>query len=1202
MVLLLGCSGADGKDGADGQNGKDGKDGASCTVADNGDGTKTVTCPGSDPVTIANGADGADGTSCSVTDNMDGTKTITCTDNTTVTVSDAAPCTTSDDGKGNITIDCPGSDPVTVKDGTSCSVVDAGGGTAILSCTDGTKVVISQPIDTHLDPYEDLPGVVPTILSIGGGSNGDGSFKSGDTIGVTFKVTTTSGKLIPLSELDAGGVWMAGPVHNYQHVLPGDAKTPMFEDVVQSAKMNDDGSYTYTFSTPIPDNYGVPLNNTTKFTEGELTGALQAGTYTLAMAFTKSYWVKGQETLDANSTSYNFGLNTTTIETHEIVAEGNCNACHERFGMHGGQFRKTAICVTCHTAGAEDFGSTDAGDATNVTIDFEVMIHKLHNGAHLPSVNGLSTANDGSRVYGAGTPYQVNTKDGLKDFSGITFPSFPNFNIQMPKNSGYSALAQADRTKDNNTRTGVTSCFNCHGDPDGAGPLPAPMEGDKAYEPNDPRACQSCHDDLDYTKPYAKNGSTMAANADPTKCNVCHAVSGGLPGLAVKDAHVHPLLNPAVTPTNVLNITGMGGATGANGNFVLGDAPTITFTAKDPQNANLPITYFDSFSLAFTGPTQARQVVIPGALSASPFDITGRVVASSTTNKGMMSKVYPTGNAVSETLTVEFTSATAFNVSGTVSGPLGSGALPASTSSYPTSAAASSYISNIVLSQAAVPQNITVAFTGPTTYTVTGSVSGAMGSGVLPASLGNTQRFTSSDGSVAFNVIANSTTAFAAGNNIYMTVFKGNASNPGLFAIVAGKTAFAVGDRIHFDFIAPANSYTMNVPMDLQFEYLGEADGSVGQTLTAGNLPVYFGRQTLWERTALVGTGVGTAAATAPMARFVFMSSLEATLANNDYVVFEKGTANEEYSRVSGIDTTLKRLTLAAPLRYAHAAGAMVQEATMTYRQEGAANYYQLNSAAGSVTFNAATTVGNGFIMSYRTAGRFGWKRKFGDTLQSWYYVPLNNEVTGLDATQGDWRGKPLVDGTYTVAIWGYRAIEFQSGSIGAYEWQTYRDTTAPGMKDFLFGATASTIKPYNKIDNAANCNGCHDYISFHGGGRLTADTCMMCHATPGPSVNYRTLLHGAHADTFPVFPNGSAECAKCHGTTDVSTPTSRAHPTQPGTIPSQDWTVACTGCHTAPSALAHAQSMIPPSGVESCATCHGEGRDLDVKQVHRAK
>ncbi|MBK8258170.1 MAG: hypothetical protein IPK82_36575 [Polyangiaceae bacterium] len=1169
VALILGCSGADGK------NGIDGKDGESCSVVDNGDGTKTVTCPGSDPVTIANGKDGTEGTSCTVTDNNDGTKTINCTDNTSVTISDGTPCSVVDDGGGTKTITCPGSDPVVVKDGSNCTVVDAGGGTSILSCDDGTKVFISPPIDTSLDPWEDLPGIVPTILAVGGGTNADMSFAPGDTMGVTFKVTTKSGKVIPLKEIDAAGIWVAGPNTNYQHIIPNTADEIMIIDVLEKATLNDDGSYTYKFDTAIPTDYGVPIHDTAKFTTGELKGPLDPGTYTVAMTFVKDYTTQGQLTQDANSTTYDFGLNTSTLQTRELVTVGNCNACHQRFEMHAGQFRSPTACVTCHTSGAEDEGSTDVGDPTPVTIDFRVMLHKIHNGFHLPSVQGLSTDDTGARVYGTGTPYVV----GEDDYSAVLFPSFPNFNVRMPRDSGYSTLSSANKTKEDNVRTGVTSCFNCHGDPDGTGPLPAPIDGEKAYDTPSSRACGSCHDDLDYTKPYTANGQTMPANSTEAQCIVCHKATGAL--LSTKAVHLHPNLDTTISPVTTLNITSLTGGTGPNGNFVAGDSPVVSFTAKDEMNANVPITYFDSFSIGLTGPTQNRQVVIPGALTASPFDITGRLAAASTTNKGVMSKIYPTGTAVTETITVDFTSATAFNVSGSVSGALGSGALPASPSTFPTGAS----VSNIILSNTAVPQNITVTFSGPTTFTVAGSVSGAMGGGAFPASTSNTVRFKSTDNTVSFNIALGSTAA-AAGNAIYTTVFKGSAANAGLFMIVAGRTSFAVADRFYFDFVAPAATYTMPVPMDLAFEYLGDADGNAGQVFTAGNLPVYRGRQTLWERTALTGAATSTNAASIALARYLFVNTIDPGLAANDYIVVEDGTGNEEYARVSGIDANLKRLQLQSPLRYAHAAGAAVQEATFTYRQEGAANYYVLNSAAGTITLNAAATAGNAFILSYRSDGRFGWKRKFGDTLQSWYFAPLQ-EAPGLDETWGDWRNKPLVDGTYTVAVWGYRSIEYQSGSTGAFEWQTYRDTTLPSLKNFLYGATATTLEPYTKIDNGENCNSCHDRIAFHGAGRLSADTCMMCHATPGPTVNFRTIVHGAHAEAFPVFPNGAGECSKCHGESEAWNPTNRSHPTKQ-TYPAKDWTIACTGCHNSSAAQAHADTMTASSGAEACETCHG--------------
>lgn len=80
-----GADGDPGTPGEEGDPGAPGEDGASCTVADNDDGTATITC-GETEATIATGADG---TSCTVEDNGDGTSTITCGD-TETTVSDGA--------------------------------------------------------------------------------------------------------------------------------------------------------------------------------------------------------------------------------------------------------------------------------------------------------------------------------------------------------------------------------------------------------------------------------------------------------------------------------------------------------------------------------------------------------------------------------------------------------------------------------------------------------------------------------------------------------------------------------------------------------------------------------------------------------------------------------------------------------------------------------------------------------------------------------------------------------------------------------------------------------------------------------------------------------------------------------------------------------------------------------------------------------
>jgi OmcA/MtrC family decaheme c-type cytochrome len=1096
------------------------------------------------------------------------------------------------------------------------------------------------PTDTTLTKFETAPGVNPEITSISGNAPGSSFFEPGETITVQYTLLKDDGEPWDVDEMATARILVSGPTFNYQRVIAEQS------DLASASTYLGNGVWSYTFSTPIPATYLPPYNDTAAFgaDDGELTGQpLLDGTYTVGMYLSWDYSVDGQSGFDdVGNATFDFLVGSTaTLQPREVVAQTNCNECHVELQAHGGRRRSVVLCAMCHTAGSEDRNDPAAsvGDTPGVSIDFRVMIHKIHNGAHLPSVLGVGTNPDGTRNYALPPkPYQlVGFNNSVDDFSHVLYPVWPNLSSPMPKDKGYSALTSAQKSAEDTMRGGATACFKCHGDPDGDGPIAAvPAQGAVSQTQPSRKACGSCHDDIDWDLEYKANNQTMPV-VDATACNQCHFAAGT--PLSVADAHVHPLEDPLVDHGIVVDITDLSGGSGAGGRFLAGDSPTLEFTLKDNAGNDVDLPDMNSSSAILVGPTNARQIVMPYAspngISLSPYDYSGRLAASSTTNKGSMSRVTPTGAAVAETLTVEFTSATDFSVAGSVSGGLGSGTLPGSTSTNPSG----SSLGSVILTSTAVPQQITVVFTDPKNFNVTGLTSGPMGLGSIPAATNASNRFSSvGGGSVSFTISAGST-PFAAGNTFNLTVFQGSAANPVLFAIVAGTSAFASAapepDRFYYEVVPAAASYTLTLPMDIPVEYLGNVSG--GTPLAAANTPVDFGRQTVFEVTA-TASATTLNAGMPVQARFADVLST-AGYAVNNYAVLEPaaGVGTREYLQIGLVEPT--RLGFKTPARYGHPAGVTLSKATLTYRQEGSANEYTLDRTAGTVTPVTGFTNGNAVVMSYRTDGRFGWFRHAGDTLQT-VYQPPPNDSPDLGQDWGEWTGLPYLDGTYTTSIWFYSNIEFPL--LG--ETQTYRSASLADLLDFQYGAaSSSTPEPEDIIASNTTCNACHMTPTFHGLGRAGLEACLLCHGvlgaedtpkyssssapdTTGVTIAFRTMLHKIHrgadlanASTyqvagfggaassyedviFPAMPGKTRHCIKCHG--DGSTvwkegPGDHTHPDQ--ARPTRNWRAVCNACHDSDAATAHIATQTF-QGVESCAICHGPNAEFALEIMHKPR
>jgi OmcA/MtrC family decaheme c-type cytochrome len=225
----------------------------------------------------------------------------------------------------------------------------------------------------------------------------------------------------------------------------------------------------------------------------------------------------------------------------EVVHTDACNSCHDQLSHHGGSRRSVELCIMCHTPQSTDVNSGN-------TVDFKVMIHKIHDGSSLPSVVG-------------GKPYQMGNPANPSDWSTVVFP--------------------AD----------VRRCETCHDQKSGAAQADAYLKN-----PNS-AACGACHDDVNFLSGVNHAGGPQASD---NLCSTCHVPQGELEfDASIKGAHTIPV-DSTSRPGIVVDILKVvnGGA---------GQKPTVTFTVHDFSGAGIPMSVMatspNRISLNMAGPT-----------------------------------------------------------------------------------------------------------------------------------------------------------------------------------------------------------------------------------------------------------------------------------------------------------------------------------------------------------------------------------------------------------------------------------------------------------------------------------------------------------------------------------------------------------------------------------------------------------------------
>jgi OmcA/MtrC family decaheme c-type cytochrome len=373
------------------------------------------------------------------------------------------------------------------------------------------------------------PGLTLKIVSAQIGADG--------TISARF--TATDPKGLPL---DRDGVYTPGPVSTSfvaayipkgktQYVSyttrPSTAANGNGVTLIQAGAdsggtytKNADGDYTYTFKTKAPAGY----DRTATHTIG-LYGSRNLAEFDLP--------VYGADT------TFNFVPDGSAVTvTRDVIRTVTCNKCHQDLAAHGTGGRKSMpVCILCHT-------SQSINPATGNTADMAVMIHKIHTGENLPSVQ-------------AGTPYQFITSHGNADFSKVVFPAYPD----------------------------TRNCTFCHEQTTGAAQSMAYLTPNMA-------ACRSCHDNVNFAT--GENHAGLVQN-DSSHCAECHLPEGETEfDLSVTGAHTIAYFSNQLKGVvfELISVTNAGP----------GLKPTVTFSIKDKSGATILPSTMSRLRLLVAGP------------------------------------------------------------------------------------------------------------------------------------------------------------------------------------------------------------------------------------------------------------------------------------------------------------------------------------------------------------------------------------------------------------------------------------------------------------------------------------------------------------------------------------------------------------------------------------------------------------------------
>ncbi|MEW5976125.1 MAG: OmcA/MtrC family decaheme c-type cytochrome [Acidobacteriota bacterium] len=299
--------------------------------------------------------------------------------------------------------------------------------------------------------------------------------------------------------------------------ITGVTATQASSDSGGSYQQVSEGVYTYTFGRALPSNYDGSVTHTIHLYGRRDLTEFELGRQVHNVEFS---WVPN-------------GGEVTVVR--DVVRTETCNKCHDPLALHGGQRVNVSGCVTCHTPQTVD---PDTGN----TVDLKVMVHKIHNGPNLPSVQ-------------AGKPYQIiGFGQSVHDYSHVTYPQ------------------------------DVRNCEACH---DGS----ASQAMNWLTKPT--RAtCGSCHDSVNFATGEGHVGGPQISD---NLCTGCHLPEGELEfDASIKGAHTIPSFSRDLPGVNfeILEVK----------NTQPGQKPEVSFKITDKEGFPIETSQMNFLNVVIAGP------------------------------------------------------------------------------------------------------------------------------------------------------------------------------------------------------------------------------------------------------------------------------------------------------------------------------------------------------------------------------------------------------------------------------------------------------------------------------------------------------------------------------------------------------------------------------------------------------------------------